>query len=94
MASKGRWTFLVAFLVVGLVILVNEAIVSWFEGRFITVLSESLIIVAWVTLWGPAETLLFSHFPVRRARNLALALASAAVTLEARTTDPAPPRTS
>lgn len=25
---KGRWTFLVAFLVVGLVILVNEAIVS------------------------------------------------------------------
>ena len=94
LAYKGRWTFLVAFLVVGLVILANEAIVSLFEGRFITVLSESLIIVAWVTLWGPAETLLFSHFPVRRARDLARALASAAVTLEATAMDPAPPRAS
>ncbi len=93
LAYKGRWTFLVAFLVVGLVILANEAIVYWFEGRFITVLSESLIIVAWVTLWGPAETLLFSHFPVRRARDLARTLASAAVTLEVTEMDPTPPRT-
>jgi hypothetical protein len=94
LAYKGRWTFLVAVLVVGLVILVNEAIVYWFEGRFITVLSESLIIVAWVTLWGPAETLLFSHFPVRRARDLACSLASAAVTLEVTEMDPTPQRTS
>ncbi|RKT47558.1 hypothetical protein [Thiocapsa rosea] len=94
LAHKGRWTFLVAFLVVGLVILANEAIVYWFDGRFITVLSESLIIVAWVTLWGPAETLLFSHFPVRRARDLARSLASAVVTLEATEMDPDPPRTS
>lgn len=91
---KGRWTFLVAFLVVGLVILANEAIVYWFEGRFITVLSESLIIVAWVTLWGPAETLLFSRFPARRARDLSRSLASAAVTLEATAMDPAPARAS
>ncbi len=94
LAYNGRWTFLVAFLVVGLVILVNEAIVTWFEGRFITVLSESLIIVAWVTLWGPAETLLFSHFPARRARDVAGALASAAVTLDATEADRTPPRTS
>jgi hypothetical protein len=94
LAYKGRWTFLVAFLVVGLVILVNEAIVTWFEGRFIRVLSESLIIVAWVTLWGPAETLLFSHFPARRARDVARALASAAVTLDATEVDRTPPRTS
>jgi hypothetical protein len=41
-----------------------------------------------------AETLLFSHFPVRRARDLTLALASAAVTLEATELDSTPPRTS
>jgi hypothetical protein len=78
--------------VVGLVILANEAIVTWFEGRFITVLSESLIIVAWVTLWGPAETLLVAHFPVRRARDLAQALTSAPVTLEVTETLSDPPR--
>jgi len=81
---KGRWTFLIAMAVVGLLIGISEAVLRLGEGRLVTVLSESLIIVAWVTLWGPAETLLFARFPVRRQRDLAKSLANARVELKGR----------
>jgi hypothetical protein len=77
LAHKGRWSFLIAILVVALFIGLSEAVLRLGEGRVVTVLSESLIIVAWVTLWGPAETLLFARFPVRRQRDLARSLAEA-----------------
>ena len=81
-ASKGRWTFLIALAVVALLIGISEAVRQLGEGRVVTVLSESLIIVAWVSLWGPAETLLFARFPVKRERDLARSLAAARVELK------------
>jgi hypothetical protein len=54
------------------------------QGRFYKYLSESLIIIGWVTLWKPIELLLFDHFPIRRRRNLARALAPSRVLLETR----------
>jgi len=81
LGQKGLWRFLVAMLVVGLLIAISEAVLRLGEGRLVTVLSESLIIVAWVTLWGPAETLLFARFPIWRERDLVLSLAEAEVVL-------------
>jgi len=81
---KGRWSFFLALAVVALLITVSEAVLRLGEGRFVTVLSESLIIIAWVSLWGPADTLFFSRFPVWRRRNLSRSLAEARVKLHAR----------
>lgn len=82
LAQKGHWSFLAALLVVGLLIVISEAVLHLGEGRLVTVLSESLIILAWVTLWGPAETLLFARFPLWRERDLLRALAEAEVVLK------------
>jgi hypothetical protein len=82
LAYKGRWTFALALLAVGLLIAVSEAVLLLGDGRLFTILSESLIIVAWVSLWGPAETLLFARFPVLRQRDLANSLATARVVLK------------
>lgn len=82
LGQKGVWSFLVAMLVVGLLIVISEAVLRLGQGRLVTVLSESLIIVAWVTLWGPAETLLFARFPIWRERDLARSLAVAKVELK------------
>lgn len=81
-AYKGRRTFAVALLAVGLLIAISEAVLLLGDGRLFSVLSESLIIVAWVSLWGPAETLLFARFPVLRQRDLANSLAIARVELK------------
>lgn len=79
--TKGRWSFLLAFAVVAVLVFASEAVLSLGQTRFVTIVSESLIIVAWVALWGPAETLLFSGFPARRKRDLALAVSEAPVVL-------------
>lgn len=84
LAHKGRWSFLIALLVVGVFIGLSEAVLRLGEGRLVSILSESLIIVAWVTLWGPAETLLFARFPAQRRRKLAGSLAAARVRLRPR----------
>jgi hypothetical protein len=54
------------------------------QGRFEKYLSESLIIIGWVTLWNPIQLLLFDHFPIRRRRNLAGARARSRVLLATR----------
>lgn len=80
-SHKGRWTFGLALVAVAGIILFSEFVLLLGDGRLFEVLSESLIIVAWVTLWGPAELLLFARFPLIRQRNLADALSRASVTL-------------
>lgn len=84
LSRKGRWSFGIALLVVTVLVSLSEAIIHAWSGRFVHVLSESLIIVAWVTLWGPAETLLFARFPLGRQRQLAESLAQAEVRLIAK----------
>ena len=79
--DKGLRGFLLAVLVVAVLILAAEAI-SQFAGRLIAgIISESLIILAWVTLWSPSETLLFGRIPPLRAKNLAKRLSSEPVHL-------------
>lgn len=82
-SHKARWTFALAFVAVALIIMLSEFVLLLGDGRFFEVLGESLVIVAWVTLWGPTEMLLFARFPLIRQRNLADALARAPVSLVA-----------
>lgn len=84
LGRKGFWNVLIAMVVVAIFVCLSEAVLRLGEGRIVSVLSESLIIVAWVTLWGPAETLLFARFPVHRRRAIARALSQAPVKLRAR----------
>ncbi len=83
--EKGRLGFLIAFIAVGVLLILSEAVVKIGDGRFFSILSESMIIVAWVILWGPADTLLLARLPVRRARDLAKTLAASPVVLVAKT---------
>lgn len=80
-SRDGRTNLLFGILVVALLLAFSEWLARLGEGRLFTVLSESMIIIAWVTLWIPAEALLFAHFPIRRKKRMALALARAHVTL-------------
>jgi hypothetical protein len=45
------------------------------DSATVRAITESLIIVYWVILWRPAELLLYEHFPARRRRKAARALA-------------------
>lgn len=79
--QKGWWSFLKALAVVAVLITLSEGMLTFRNGRLFTALSKSLIIVAWVVLWAPAETLIFAPFSVRRKRERAKALAWADVEL-------------
>lgn len=77
----GRKSLVVGLLVVFLLLALAEAILIFGSGRFLTAVSESLIIFAWVAMWSPAELLLYAHIPIRRRRKLALKLSEAAVSV-------------
>jgi len=77
----GRRSLCIGILVVALLLMLAEAIPYLWERRLAYAISESLIIVAWVVLWHPAELLLFAHFPVRKHCRLAGELAAARVSL-------------
>ncbi len=81
---RGRIGLVISLGIVALLILISEAIQLLEGGRFATLLTESLVIIGWVVLWVPTESLLFDHFPIRRRQNLARALGNAEVTLVTR----------
>lgn len=66
---------LVALGVVATLVVMAEALEQLGEGRLYRLFGESLVIIGWVTLWGPAEKLFFAHIPMRRRRRVARALA-------------------
>lgn len=76
---EGRRNLLLGFVVVVLLLVLAETINALGFGTAMSTVSESLIIIAWVALWRPAELLLFDHWPLRRRRRLARRLASAPV---------------
>lgn len=80
-AAEGRWSFALALLAVTVVLLVSEAILAVGQTRFADALSKGTIMIAWVIMWRPTETLLYARFPLRRERALAQRLADAAVEL-------------
>ncbi len=78
---RGFLSLLFAMLVVALMVVLSEWLQTLGTGRIFSLLGESLVIVGWVTLWIPAETLIFEQFAIREKRNLARALRSSRVVL-------------
>jgi|SRR5688572_13503155 len=67
----GFRNLLIGFVFLGLMVLLVEAgsrIMP--EGRLATIIRESLIILAWVALWRPADLLLYEWFPYKRDAKL------------------------
>ena len=73
----------IGLIVAVLLLLASEGLVYIDSTRISQLLSESMIILAWVALWHPAELLLYAHFPVRHQLRTAQALARADVRLKA-----------
>lgn len=91
--KNGRVSLFVGFLAVaGLLGITELLLLIGGDSTTIKAIAESLIIVYWVILWRPAELLLYEHFPVRRRRRAARALARAELRLIAAESAPGPMR--
>lgn len=75
----GWRSLLLGFLVTAILLAFAEGIHALGFGRVLTFLAESLIIVAWVALWRPAELFLFDLWPLRRRGRLLARLIQAPV---------------
>ncbi len=78
---KGLASLVRAFLVVAALVVLAEFVQGLGTGRFYELLGESLVIIGWVTLWGPLDLLLFERHRIRRRRNTAQTLSVAKVSL-------------
>jgi hypothetical protein len=83
---KGSKTFALALVVVAGLFLLVEWLQAFGQGHLYRLFGESLIIIAWVSLWVPLETLLVEPLHLRHKRRLFQALAAAKVSLIARGT--------
>lgn len=77
----GRLAFMIGLaglaLCMGLIWLLTKA----YEGPFMRVVQESLVIVGWVVIWRPAEMFLYDWVPLVRRKTLFRRLADASVTV-------------
>ncbi len=79
---NGRVSLFVGFLAVAVLLGITELLgLVGGDSTTVKAITESLVIVYWVILWRPAELLLYDHFPARRRRRAARALARADVHL-------------
>jgi hypothetical protein len=81
---KGSKALAVALVVVAMLYLFVEWLQAFGSGHLYRLFGESLIIIAWVSLWVPVETLLVEPIHLRQRRRLFLAISSATVLLEPR----------
>ncbi len=76
---KGVKALVISLLVVAALFAGAESLHALGERRLYRLLSESLVIIAWVTMWIPVESLLFENLSLRRKRNRLRALSKAEV---------------
>ena len=76
---RGTKGLLLALLVVAALVIVVEWLEAFGQGRLYRLFGESLVIIAWVTLWLPVETLLMEPIALRRQRQIFQALSQASV---------------
>lgn len=79
------FTFLAIFVSLGLIF--GSDLVTDISPLLGTILSEGFFIVGWVSLWGPAETLLFDRFPIWRENRVLKALMRTEIDVVARDGD-------
>ena len=79
---QGTKSLILALAVVAGLIILVEWLEAFGHGHLYRLFGESLVIIAWVTLWLPVETLLIDPISLRRRRALLQALSRAEVRLE------------
>lgn len=76
----GRIATMIGLLFMSLLLGTGQLVMSITE-RESRLITESMTVFGWVSMWRPAELLLYDHWPVRRNRILARQLAKAEVVL-------------
>ena len=76
----GRRAFAIGIALIAVFVTAAWRLTLYFEGTLITVLQESLLVIAWVIIWRPAEMFLYDWVPIARRRKLFRRLADATVT--------------
>lgn len=92
---QGIKTLFLGMLAVAALVLFAEWLKEIGSGRLHRIFGESLVIIAWVTLWGPAETLICDPLPLRRKIKIFQAILRAPVifSLRSAASKPTPPGT-
>lgn len=62
-------------------LIISEALFSTINSPAINYLGKTLVIVGWVVLWIPLESLLYRHIPIRRRKRYAEAMEKSEVRL-------------
>jgi hypothetical protein len=71
MLRVGRYSLLIALLLIGPIIVVAESAAQMVETeRYAALIENSLVIGAWVALWRPLEVFLYDWWPVRAEARL------------------------
>jgi hypothetical protein len=78
---KGSKAFTLALFIVALLFFIVEWLQAFGQGHLYRLFGESLIIIAWVSLWVPLETLLVEPLHLRHRRRLFQALATARISV-------------
>jgi len=78
---QGRRTLFLGILGVALLLGLAEALLHLSDRRTVAFVSETLVILAWVLLWTPAELLVYSPWPVRHRCRQAREIAKTPVRL-------------
>lgn len=82
--ARGRQSLIVGLLFLAICLGLGEFVSRLGSaGPVAGVLREGLIIVGWVALWRPLDTLLYEWWPIRRRERLLRRLAAAEVTIRA-----------
>jgi hypothetical protein len=81
---KGSRALILALVVVAALFVLIEWLQAFGQGHLYRLFGESLIIIAWVSLWVPVETLLVEPVLLRQRRRLFQALARADINLDIR----------
>ena len=80
--ARGRQSLVVGLVFLGVCLGLGEFVArAGADGPVSSVLREGLIIVGWVALWRPLDTLLYEWWPIRRRERLLRRLAAVEVTV-------------
>lgn len=80
----GRIATMIGLLFMSSLLLIGQLVTSITGDEISRLVTESMTVFGWVSMWRPAELLLYDHWPVRRNRILARQLAKAEVVLTPR----------
>jgi len=89
--SRGRTSFLIGLVFLVACIVGREVALAFVPSAIQRVLSEGLLIIGWVAMWGPLEVFLYGWWPIARTCRILERLAELDVEIRPRATAAHPP---